>query len=232
MGLRAKMENLKTAEWPTPPMWKVMEFLRNECRPKDMISKAQQKGKLMQLRPCEGEDPDKYLTAVIKIEMEHGVKFEEEDKIAQAMNALGPEYGEKLNDVAKTLKEKGEDVTFAALMESAKEKWRVTGKGARMKKEEPVETSLTDANLGANLGRYANHICHHCGKKGHIKRDCDEWKRIKAKMSNIKCDYPGCPGYGHTKERCWEDPRNARFRPRNWTSRINNRETDVVEVFV
>ena len=35
----------------------------------------------------------------------------------------------------ETLKEKGEDVTFAALMESAKEKWRVTGKGARMKKE-------------------------------------------------------------------------------------------------
>ena len=122
LGLRAKMENLKTAEWPTPPMWKVMEFLRNECRPKDMISKAQQKGKLMQLRPCEGEDPDKYLTAVIKIEMEHGVKFEEEDKIAQAMIALGPEYGDKLNDATKTLKEKGEDVTFAALMERAKEK--------------------------------------------------------------------------------------------------------------
>ena len=186
----------------------------------------------MQLRPCEGEDPDKYLTAVIKIEMEHGVKFDEEDKIAQAMIALGPEYGENLNDAAKTLKEKGKDVTFAALMESAKEKWRVTGKGARMKKEEPVETSLTDANLGANLGRYANHICHHCGKKGHIKRDCGEWKRIKAEMSNVKCDYPGCPGYGHTKERCWEDPRNARFRPRNWTLRINNRETNVVEVFV
>ena len=60
LGLRAKMENLKSAEWPTPPMWKVMEFLSKECRPKDIISKAQQKGKLMQLRPCEREDPDKY----------------------------------------------------------------------------------------------------------------------------------------------------------------------------
>ena len=109
-----------------------------------------------------------------------------------------------------------------------------------MKQEVPVEASLTDANLGsnadaANLGRFANYICHHCGKKGHIKRDCDEWKRIKAQMSNVKCDYPGCPGYGHTKERCWEDPKNARFCPRNWESRINNRETNasnVIEVFV
>ena len=27
LGLRAKMENLKTAEWLPPPMWKVIDFL-------------------------------------------------------------------------------------------------------------------------------------------------------------------------------------------------------------
>ena len=50
---------------------------------------------------------------VMTIEMEYGVKFDEEDKIAQAMIALSPEYGENMNDVAKALEE---------LMESAKEK--------------------------------------------------------------------------------------------------------------
>ena len=240
LSLKAKIENLSTDEWGTPKMWEVVEFLRKECRPVDRISKAQQKGKLMEIRPCEGEDPDKYLSAVLKIEMDAGVKFDEEEKIAQALIALGPEYGEKMNDKAKTLEEKGETVTFVELMEGAKEKWRVSGKGARMKPEVPIEASLTDANLGsnadtANLGRFANYICHHCGQKGHLKRDCDEWKRIKAQMSNVKCDYPGCPGYGHTKERCWEDPKNARFRPRDWKSRINNQETsasNVIEVFV
>ena len=238
LSLKAKIENLSTDEWGTPKMWEVVEFLRKECRPVDRISKAQQKGKLMEIRPCEGEDPDKYLSAVLKIEMDAGVKFDEEEKIAQALIALGPEYGEKMNDKAKTLEEKGETVTFVELMEGAKEKWRVSGKGARMKQEAPVESSLTDANLGSNAdvantgGRHANKTCYHCGRTGHIKIDCPEWIQFKRNMKNAVCGYPGCGQKGHTTARCWEDPANAKHRPPGWVSRISKLDTGVCEVFV
>ena len=39
-------------------------------------------------------------------------------------------------------------------------------------------------------------------------------------MRKVKCDYPGCPLYGHTKDGCWEDPKNASKRPNNWKSSI------------
>ena len=54
--LRAKLKNLATADWPTPKVWKVNEFLHDEYQRVDMISKAEQKGKLMDLRPLEGGD--------------------------------------------------------------------------------------------------------------------------------------------------------------------------------
>ena len=175
---------------------------------------------------------------VMTIEMEYGVKFDEEEKIAQALIALGPEYGEKMNDKAKTLEEKGETVTFVELMEGAKEKWRVSGKGARMKQEVPVESSLTDANLGSNAdvantgGRHANKTCYHCGRTGHIKIDCPEWIQFKRNMKNAVCGYPGCGQKGHTTARCWEDPANAKHRPPGWVSRISKLDTGVCEVFV
>ena len=143
-----------------------------------------------------------------------------------------------MNDKAKTLEEKGETVTFVALMEGAKEKWRVSGKGARMKQEVPVESSLTDANLGANAdvanagGRHANKACYHCGRMGHIKVDCPEWIEFKRNMKNAVCGYPGCGQKGHTTARCWENPANAKYRPPGWVSRISKLDTGVCEVSV
>ena len=45
-----------------------------------------------------------------------------------------------MNNAAKSLKKKGALVTFSAIMEAAKEKWHVSGKGACMKKEKPPVT--------------------------------------------------------------------------------------------
>ena len=84
-----------------------------------------------------------------------------------------------MNNEAKCLNEKGNPVTFLALIETAKEKWHVSSNGVRARKMRSIETALRDENLLSNantenLGRYSNHTSHYCGKKGHIKSDSDK----------------------------------------------------------
>ena len=108
------------------------------------------------------------------------------------MIALGPEYGETINNEAKCLTEKGGPVTFSALMKAAKEKWRVSGKGAPMKQVAPLETALSNVNLGE---RHANLDCYHYGEKGHTKANCPKWiaeqQQRHGSWKDVKCGFPG-----------------------------------------
>ena len=43
---------------------------------------------------------------------------------------------------------------------------------------------------------------------------------------NFKCAYSICPQYGHKKELCWGDPKNANKKSPKWVSKIGNQGTE------
>ena len=218
------------------------EFLLKKYRPKDRIAIAEQKGKLMQITLGKGEDPASYETAVISLEVSYDSEFAEEDKISTALVALGPEHGETMYNAIQRIEDKGEMVTFSDLMEAVKDKWCATGSGRDAMPDVPDETCLVAAGRSAGpanggMLRHANYnpniFCWYCAEKGHIKRECPIWLRVKEAMKNNKCGYPGCGRMGHTTDMCWNDPKNAKKRPANWKSRDGQGgEADTIEVLV
>ena len=92
------------------------------------------------------------------------------------------------------------------------------------------ETLLVDADYFAK-----NKECFHCGNKGHLKAKCPKFKgRCGGTPSGPDCEL--CEQVGHTEAICWEDPKNAHRRPRNWVSRLKNKSgeagTGCVEIFL
>ena len=67
---------MKTDKWPSGRAFAVMEMLLKKYRPKDILSKAHQKKKLMRLKLKNGQDPDEFGTAIVSLEIGYQNTFE------------------------------------------------------------------------------------------------------------------------------------------------------------
>ena len=163
-----------------------------------------------------------YETAVIELEVGYDTKFAEEDKISTALIVLGPEHGETMYNSIQRMEDKGEEVTFADLMEAVKAKWHATGQGFDHIPDAPMETALVAGAKSTNVNNVLT--CYYCGEKGHMRRNCPIMKQAKGAMKSAKCKL--CDRMGYTTEICSNDPKNAKFCPANFKSR-NQPEPEV-----
>ena len=76
-----KVAKTKRDEWPSGRAFAVMEMLLKKYRPKDILSKAHQKKKLMKLKLKNGQDQVEFGTAIASLEIKYRNSFEEEDTI-------------------------------------------------------------------------------------------------------------------------------------------------------
>ena len=108
-----KVAKTKTDEWPSGRAFAVMEMLLKKYRPKDSLSNAHQKKKLMSLKSKRGEDPDKFA-----LEIEYRNDFEEEDRIIALVGAAGHKIASTIISKTKRLENNGKEVTCDDLIEA------------------------------------------------------------------------------------------------------------------
>ena len=101
---------------------------------------------------------------------------------------------------------------------------------ASKKRKTPHETLPAGADYFAKNKEYF-----HCGEKGHLKAQCPKLKgRRGGTPSGPVCEL--CEQLGHSEAMCWEDPKNAHRRPRNWVSRLKTKSDKAaagcVEIFL
>ena len=211
--------------WPFGRVDLVMELMDKKFRPKDSMSKADQRQRLGELTLKEDEDPHDFSLKIAALELEYNNKLTEEDKVATLLSVAGVKYGSTVLGERRLLESQGEDITSGAIIDVMRKLWRVSKK--RKTPSNASETSLADFA--------ANKECFHCGEKGHLKAQCPKLRGKRGGTpSGMVCDL--CEQTGHTKDRCWEDPKNAHLRPRNWVSRLKNKSgeaaTSCVEIFL
>ena len=71
-------------------------MLNEKYRPKDMILGVMQKRELNALTLKAREDPDKFGTNIVCLEIEHKHKLSEEDKVAALVGVAGPKYANNI----------------------------------------------------------------------------------------------------------------------------------------
>jgi hypothetical protein len=225
-SLLVKIEKTASEDWPNGRVDLVVAMLDKKFRPKDTMARAEQKLRLGELTLQDGEDPDDFSTKVATLEMEFNNVLEEDDKIATLFSVSGEKYATMILSERKLLESRGEDVTFDALVDAMRELWRVSRK--RKGPSGSNETELADANYMSNFAK--NKECFHCGEKGHIKHQCPKLKDKSG--TQLGFVYELCGQMGHTKDRCWEDPKNANRRPGNWVSRLKKPNDEATTGFV
>jgi len=210
-SLIVKIKNLTTEDWPSGLFYKVMEMPNKKYLLKDVTLRVMQNQELNALTLKASEDPDKFGTKILRLKLEHKHTLSEEDKITALVGAAGPKYANTIFNKTRLIESKDGEVTCEALVTVCRGScWRLNeaGKTAEMKEK---ELSL------ANPGSFAkSNKCFLCGSIEHMKHRCPKYKEDKG----VKCAYPGCTVYGHRKEDCWEDPKNAHKRCPGWVSRI------------
>jgi len=225
-SLIAKIGNLMTEDWPSGLFYQLVEMLNEKYRPKDMTSRVMQKRELNALTLKASEDPDEFGTNIARLEIEYKHKLSEEDKVAALVGAAGPKYANTIFNETRLIESREEEVTCEALVTVCRGIWRLSEAG---KTAETKEKELSLANPGSNAN---GKKCFLCGSTEHMKYQCPKYKETKG----VKCTYPGCTAYGHKKEDCWEDPKNAHKRCAGWVSRIKTSggeaQGGLVEIFL
>jgi hypothetical protein len=109
---------LKSKEWPDGLAYKVADELRKKFRPKDMLSKAEQRTKFGHLKFKKEQDPDNFATAIRALQVEYRNKISKEIRTATLVSAAEPLYGETIfNKKEKLAHTKEKEVTYDAIVE-------------------------------------------------------------------------------------------------------------------
>ena len=199
----------KTVEWPGGRVDFLMSKLLKKFMPKDEMAVAELMLGLFQLKLKPDQDPEELGDEMASLENMYACPLENKDKVAALMAAAGSKYADVILQETKKLQARGETVTAEALIDAMSEKYRIThgvvSSGEAVEHFEK-ETALADIRTFAGL-------CYLCGQRGHRAKDCPN------KKGDILCEL--CGGKGHNKARCWEDEKNAKRRPKGWSSRLN-----------
>ena len=214
---------MKSNEWPDGIACEVWEMMAEKFRPKDVLSRAEQKKKLMKLQLKKGEDPEKLADAIAELEINYRTDVPEDERFSIVVSAAGvhPEYSSTINNEIRIAEKAKEVLTSDELLTVLHDQWKIAGQGEE--KVLPVETSLTSVPGVTTAGKTQ---CWHCGQYGHSKKHCPIWK-------SLKCTY--CGGIGHLAGQCFKDPKNAANVPdwyRNRNSGSAKEEQATVQILV
>ena len=105
-----------------------MEMLDKKFRPKDTMSKADQRQRLGELTLKEDKDPHDFSLKIAALKLEYNTKFTEEDKIVTLLSVAGVKYGSTVLGERRLLKSQGEDVMSGAIIDVMRKLWRVSKK--------------------------------------------------------------------------------------------------------
>jgi len=198
----------KTNEWPGGRVDFLMSKLLKKFMPKDEMAVAELMLGLFQLKLKPDQDPEELGDEMASLENMYACPLEDKEKVAAIMAAAGSKYADVILQETKKLQARGETVTAEALIDAMSEKYRIThGVVSSGEAVEHFEKETALAEIMTFTG-----LCYLCGQRGHRAKDCPN------KKGDILCEL--CGGKGHNKARCWEDEKNAKRRPKGWSSRL------------
>ena len=170
---------------PTDPK-EVWEKLAFQFQKKSWVNKLQLRRKLYSLRLREGDSMQDHVKCMTEVYDELSVvgdPIKEEDRVAHLLASLPKSFDMLVTALeANAEVPKMEVVTERLLYEEQKLKER-DDTGARPKVKE--EKAYLSSNYSKNRPRPKGPKCHHCGKVGHIKKNCRDFLRKNDVKSNV-----------------------------------------------
>ena len=154
----------------------VWDKLANQFQKKTWANKLELRQKLFSLRLKDGESVQKHIKAMTEIFNSLSVigdPVPEEDRVVHLLASLPDSY-----NMLVTALEANEDVPK---MESVTERLLHEERKLKQRAEVGASTSSESAMTGKQQTKRKGPKCHHCGRFGHIRRNCKEW-------AGMKCD--------------------------------------------
>ena len=199
-----------TTAWPGGLAYKVVEELKKQFQPEDIMSRVELRRSLNKISMKQGQDPAKLFEQIYSIQNRSKVEINEDDFIAVVLDAASDEYKAVLT--AEHTR-KGAELKVEDLENVMRSHYRtLSAKKGGSDDDEAKEISLVGFTG----------MCFHCKKKGHRIKDCPDKKKNGNGNSNGtgstkftgKCNH--CGKEGHKGADCWEKEENASKRPKNY----------------
>ena len=174
------------------------------------------------------EDPHGFGLKIASLKLEFNNLLSDEDKMITLICVAGSRYATTICGEKKLFESKGEEITFKALLTAIRDVWRLSSKNSSTGRNDG-KAALGSVQPGAFAGN-----CYNCSKPGLRSGDCPS--KGTRSSGGKKCEHEDCGIFGHATEDCWEDPKNAGKRPRNWVLRKKRKNGEAegshVEIFL
>ena len=214
----------RTADWPKGEAYRVVQGLKKKYEPNDKVSRVELRNMLARISMKSSDDPSVLFGQLKRVENKYanaGLTIDEEELIAVVLSAAPKEYQGVLVSEQRA---QGTGLTIDHLSEAMTQLYRQINGG---------KGDLSDDEKEVALGAFGG-MCYRCKQRGHKANDCpNESKRDGHKNGNgrrngknLKCNK--CGKLGHLARNCWDDPKNAHRRPKNWRGQgeVNNVNVD------
>ena len=205
-----------TTAWPGGLACKVVDELKRQFQPEDIMSRVELRRSLNKIQMKKGTDPAKLFEQIYLIQNRSKIEIQEIEFVAVILEAASEEYHAVLSSEQARLKD---DLKVSDLENVMRNHWRTISSksGSNDNDEEGKEVAL------AAVGKGFSGTCFLCKKKGHRIADCPQKKNKNSNNNDNKNKFQGkcnnCGKQGHKATDCWEKEENASKRPKNWKNR-------------
>ena len=194
-----------------------METLRQKFLPRDGLIHFHAEKVLSDAFMQSNEEPIEFKDRLVDVQC----RYPQDIKDCQVLNRLLRGCDRKYKSSILQIYRDNPDIDVHSLSDKLQIDHRLSeALEANLSISADPETLLNQQELPSTAFSDKNKICYNCGMRGHLARNCPGNSEMKTEA--MKCDL--CQRYGHRREFCWEDKRNAHRRPEGWHSILSYRK--------
>ena len=221
--LLSLVRNSKNEAWPKGRAWWVMNALRQKFLPRDGLSHFDAEKDLSEVVMQGNEDPIEFYERLVNVKFQYEGVLTNREIQSQFLKGCSSTYKSSIlqiyrdqpsisiEDLALKLQI---DYRLSGALDShlALDNESIEHETLLAQPESPQAARHNATGSTRPVFSDANKICHLCGQRGHVMRNCPN----AATQPPLRCDL--CNRFGHPRAYCWEDEKNAHRRPEGWRS--------------